>query len=71
MDGVEPIDGTSSGSATLSRRSAVLRLGSGGLAALLASSGIPAAAQEVSPMAGKPAAEGKAPARRRKKAAGE
>ena len=44
----------SSGSVTaFSRRSAVLRLGSGGLAALLA---IPAAAQEASPLAGTPAA---------------
>jgi hypothetical protein len=52
----ESFDDISSGSAALSRRSAVLRLGSGGLAALLASSGIPAAAQETSPMAGTPAA---------------
>jgi hypothetical protein len=52
----ESLDDISSGSAALSRRSAVLRLGSGGLAALLASSGIPAAAQEASPMAGTPAA---------------
>ena len=57
MDGVAPVDGTSSGSAALSRRSAVLRLGSGGLAALLVSSGIPAAAQEASPMAGPSAAD--------------
>ena len=56
MASVESFDCTSSGSAALSRRSAVLRLGSGGLAALLASSGIPAAAQEASPMAGTPAA---------------
>ena len=56
MNRVESFDGTSSGSAALSRRSAVLRLGSGGLAALLASSAIPAAAQEASPMAGTPAA---------------
>ena len=52
----ESFDGSSSGSAVLSRRSAVLRLGSGGLAALLASS-ISAAAQEASPMAGAPAAD--------------
>ena len=56
MNRVVSFDGTSSGSAALSRRSAVLRLGSGGLAALLASSAIPAAAQEASPMAGTPAA---------------
>ena len=56
MNRVESFDCTSSGSAALSRRSAVLRLGSGGLAALLASSLIPAAAQEASPMAGTPAA---------------
>jgi hypothetical protein len=49
-------DGVSSGSAGLSRRGAMLCLGSGGLAALLASSGIPAAAQEISPIAGTPAA---------------
>ena len=52
MNSVASFDGTSSGSAALSRRSAVLRLGSGGLAALLVSSIIPAAAQEASPMAG-------------------
>jgi hypothetical protein len=59
MNRVESFDGTSSGSAGLSRRSAVLRLGGGGLAALLASSTIPTpahAAQEASPMAGTPAA---------------
>ena len=55
MDSVGSFDGTSSGSAPLSRRSAVRRLGSGGLAALLASSFIPAAAQEASPMIGTPA----------------
>lgn len=49
-------DGASSGSAGLSRRSAVLRFGGGGLAVLLASSGFPTAAQEASPMAGMPAA---------------
>src|SRR4051812_42198836 len=48
--------GSPRGSAARSRRSAVLRLGSGGLAALLASSSIPATAQEASPMAGTPAA---------------
>ena len=48
-------DGTSSRSAVLSRRSAVVGLGSGGLAALLAG-GIAAAAQEGSPPAGTPAA---------------
>jgi hypothetical protein len=57
MNSVTSFDGTSSGSAALSRRSAVLRLGSGGLAALLVSSGIPAAAQEASPMAGTTAAD--------------
>src|SRR5687768_15076630 len=52
MAGVEFSDCGSSGSTALSRRSAVLRLGSGGLAALLASSGISAAAQGASPPAG-------------------
>jgi hypothetical protein len=52
----ESFDCTPSGSVALSRRSAVLRLGSGGLAALIVSSGIPAAAQEASPMAGTSAA---------------
>jgi hypothetical protein len=56
LDSVESIDCTSSGSAALSRRSAVVRLGGGGLAALLASSLVPTAAQEASPMAGTPAA---------------
>ena len=56
MNGVVSCDGSSSGSAGLSRRSAVLRLGGSGLAALLASGGISAAAQEASPMAGAPAA---------------
>jgi hypothetical protein len=56
LDSIESIDCTSSGSAALSRRSAVMRLGSGGLAALLAGSLVPAAAQEASPMAGTPAA---------------
>ena len=56
MNSGESRDGTSSGPAALSRRSAVLRLGSGGLAALLAGGVIPAAAQEASPMAGTPAA---------------
>ena len=56
MDSGQFFDCTSSGSAALSRRSAVLRLGSGGLAALLASSVIPAVAQESSPMAGTSAA---------------
>jgi hypothetical protein len=54
--GVESFDCSSSGSTALSRRSVVLRLGSGGLAALLASSGLSAMAQEASPMAGTPAA---------------
>ena len=56
MNSIEFFDCTSSKSAALSRRSAVLRLGSGGLAALLAGSLIPAAAQEGSPMTGTPAA---------------
>ena len=56
MAGVESLDHTSSGSASLSRRSAVLGLGSGALVALLVSSGIPTAAQEASPMAGTSAA---------------
>ena len=56
MDSVEYFDGASTESAALSRRSAVLRLGGGGLAVLLASSLVPAAAEEASPMAGTPAA---------------
>jgi hypothetical protein len=52
MDGAEFFAGESSWSAAFSRRSAVLRLGSGGFAALLASIVIPAAAQEASPAAG-------------------
>ena len=56
MDSVEYFDGASTGSTALSRRSAVLRLGGGGLAVLLASSLVPAAAEEASPMAGTPAA---------------
>ena len=56
MDNVESRECTSSGPAALSRRGAVLRLGSAGLAALLAGTVIPAAAQEASPMAGTPAA---------------
>ena len=56
MDSVEYFDGASPGSPALSRRSAMLRLGGGGLAVLLATSLVPAAAQEASPMAGMPAA---------------
>jgi hypothetical protein len=56
MDSVEYFDDASSGSPALSRRNAVLRFGGGGLAALLTSSGIPAAAQEASPMASTPEA---------------
>lgn len=56
MASIESFDDTWSGTAALSRRGDALRLRSGGLAALLASSGIPAAAQEASPMAGTPAA---------------
>jgi hypothetical protein len=54
MNSDESFECTSSGPAALSRRSAVLRLGSGGLVALLASGVIPTAAQEASPMAGTP-----------------
>ena len=56
MNRVVSSDSATPGSAGLSRRSAVLRVGGGGLAALLASSGTPTAAQEASPMAGTPAA---------------
>ena len=56
MNSGESRECTSSGPAALSRRSAVLRLGSGGLAVLLASGVIRTAAQEASPMAGTPAA---------------
>jgi hypothetical protein len=56
MDSIESVDRTSSESAALSRRSAVLRLGSGGLAVLLASNLVPVAAQKASPMTGTPAA---------------
>ena len=51
MESVEPFDGASSGSAALSRRSAVLGLGGGGLALLLARSAVPAAAWDASPTA--------------------
>jgi hypothetical protein len=56
MASIESFEDTSSGTAALSRRNAVIQLGSGGLAALLASRAIPAAAQEASPMAAPPAA---------------
>lgn len=56
MTSSEFLVSTSSESAALSRRRAVLRLGSGSLAALLASSVLTAAAQEASPEAGAPAA---------------
>ncbi len=52
MNRVASSQSPSSGSTALSRRSAVLHLGGGSLAVLLASTGIPAAAQEASPMAG-------------------
>jgi len=52
MNRVESFAGASSGSAAPSRRCAVLRLGGGGLALLLARSAIPAASQEASPAAG-------------------
>ena len=56
MNSGESRECISSGPAALSRRSAMLRLGSGGLAALLASGVISAAAQEASPVGGTPAA---------------
>ena len=56
LDNIGSFDGTSSGSAALSRRCAVLRLGSGGLAALLASSLTAAVAQEAIPIPGTPTA---------------
>ena len=56
MDRGEFFDSASSGSLALSRRNAVLRLGGGGLVALLVSGLNPAAAQEASPNAGTPAA---------------
>ena len=56
MNRVESFAGASSAPAALSRRSAVLRLGGGGLALLLARSAIPAAAQEAGPTTGTPAA---------------
>lgn len=61
MDNVAHSDRFSSDSAAISRRSAVLRLGSGGVAMLLASGILPVAAraQDASPMAGS-SAEGKA-----------
>jgi hypothetical protein len=50
---MDRVDCTSTGTAALSRRSAALRLGGGGLALLLASRGLPAAAQETgTPTAG-------------------
>ncbi|MDQ3694327.1 MAG: antibiotic biosynthesis monooxygenase [Chloroflexota bacterium] len=52
MERIASFDGTLSGLAVLSRRNAVLRLGGGGLALLLARSALSAAAQEASPMAG-------------------
>jgi hypothetical protein len=55
MNSAESRDCTSTESEALLQRRAVLRLGSGGLVALLASGVIPAAAQEASPMAGTPA----------------
>jgi hypothetical protein len=55
MNSGESRNYTSSGPTGLSRRSAVLHLGSGGLAVLLASGVIPVAAEEASPMAGTPA----------------
>ncbi len=61
MDTIACNDRSSSESAAISRRNAVLRLGGGGLAVLLTSGLLPVAAQaqDASPMAGS-AAEGKA-----------
>ena len=56
MNSVESHDDSAFGAPALSRRSAVLRLGSGGLAVLLASGVMPAAAEEASPVAGTPVA---------------
>jgi hypothetical protein len=54
MNDVALCDPTSTGTAALSRRSAVLRLGSGSLAVLLASGILPVAAQETgTPAAGR------------------
>jgi hypothetical protein len=58
MSRVELSDRSSSAPAAISRRSATLGLGGGGLAMLLASGILPVAAQDASPMAGM--AEGKA-----------
>ena len=54
MDTIACSDRSSSESAAISRRNAVLRLGGGGLAVLLASGLLPVAAQaqDASPMAG-------------------
>jgi hypothetical protein len=57
MNRVMSFDGASSRSSGSSRRSAVLRIGGGALAAFLAARAIPAAAQEASPMAGTPVAD--------------
>jgi hypothetical protein len=57
VDGVQSSDRFGFGSPALSRRSAVLGLGSGSLAALLAGGVLSVAAQEASPMAGTPTAE--------------
>jgi len=54
MNSGESRDNTSTESEALLQRRAVLRLGSGGLAALLASRVMLAAAEEASPMAGTP-----------------
>ena len=56
MTSVASCDSASSEPAARSRRSAVLRLGSGGLAVLLASKVMIVAAQEASPRTGMPAA---------------
>jgi hypothetical protein len=56
MDRGACFEGVSSGAVARSRRSAMLQLGSGGLALLLASRGLAATAQSASPLAGTPTA---------------
>ncbi len=55
MEHIASNNDTSSGAGKRSRRSALLHLGGGGLALLLARNARPAAAQEASPMAGEQA----------------
>lgn len=52
MERIASFNGTSSGAAARSRRSALFTLGGGGLALLFARNALPVAAQEASPMAG-------------------